>query len=56
MQSWQSGSGSTPSLTTCSCKDCMNLYDGKYCTKWRDVVPEEVQAHGCEEIDQFPPF
>jgi hypothetical protein len=38
------------------CSSCVNLYDGKYCIKWRDVVPEEVQKHGCEEIDQYPPF
>ena len=55
MQQKQSGSASMPSLRT-SCKDCMNLYDGKYCTKWRDIVPEEFQANGCEEIDQYPPF
>jgi hypothetical protein len=38
------------------CSSCVNLYDGKYCIKWRDVVPEEVQKYGCEEIDQYPPF
>ena len=55
MQQLPNKSGLTPFSRT-SCKDCMNLYDGKYCTKWRDVVPEEVQPHGCEEIDQYPPF
>lgn len=39
-----------------SCENCMNLYDGRYCTKWRDVVPEDARKTGCEEIDQFPPF
>ena len=38
------------------CDSCMNLFDEKYCKKWRDVVPEETRKNGCEEIDQFPPF
>jgi len=39
-----------------SCDNCMNLYDDRYCIKWKDVVPDEAKKNGCEEIDQFPPF
>lgn len=47
--------GSTTSCGT-SCRDCVKLYDGRYCLHWRDVVPADVMEKGCDEIDQFPPF
>lgn len=59
MMHGQNVSGLKPSRTTSpsrGCRTCMNLYDNRYCTKWRDVVPDEAQEHGCEEIDQYPPF
>jgi hypothetical protein len=34
----------------------MNFYDGKYCKKWRDIVPKDVVPKGCDAVDQFPPF
>jgi|14BtaG_2_1085337.scaffolds.fasta_scaffold23326_2 hypothetical protein len=38
------------------CRGCMNFYDGKYCKKWRDIVPKDVVSEGCDAVDQFPPF
>lgn len=50
------GSNTSTTSRDTGCLTCMNLYDNRYCIKWRDVVPDEIQKDGCEEIDQFPPF
>lgn len=39
-----------------SCKTCTHLIDGRYCLRWRDIVPDDVQAKGCEDWTDEVPF
>lgn len=41
---------------TSECRTCTHLVDERYCMKWRDIVPDEVQKDGCNEWTQDPPF
>lgn len=52
----ESESTTTTSLSSDGCAVCFRFYDGKYCTLWRDIVPEEIQKTGCERLDHIPPF
>lgn len=37
------------SPTTTPCVDCMNFNNG-FCAKWKNEVPVEFQAAGCEKF------
>jgi len=53
-ENWQPKCSTMTSRSRCD--DCTHLVDGRYCLKWRDIVPDAAKIGGCDEFTDAPPF